>query len=69
MRSRFVKTLNAVVPTGGLLGADVRQGPDGPAAMGGGIPLLAIDPISASTRHWGGAVAGGHGIGTRLPGG
>lgn len=60
-----------VVLTGRLLGADVGQGSDGPAARGGGISLLAVEPISASTagtRHWGGAVAGGHGIGTCLRG-
>lgn len=62
-------SINAAVPTGGLLGADVGQGPDRPAAMGGEISLLVIDPISASARHRGGAVAGGHGIGTRLLGG
>lgn len=66
-------TLKSVIlPTSRLLRADVRQRADMPVARWGRISLLVIDPISASaagTRHWGGAVTGGHVIGTCLPAG
>lgn len=61
-----------LILTGGFLGADIRQGADGPDVRGGGTLLLVENPIStftAGTRHWGGAVTGGHGIGTCLLGG
>lgn len=54
-------------PTCGLLGTDVGQRPDGPAARRGEILLLAKNPVSASVRPRRGGVAGGHGIGTGLP--
>lgn len=58
----------ALAPTCGLLGTDVGQRPDGPAAGRGEILLLVKNPASASVRPRRGAVAGGHGIGTGLPG-
>lgn len=61
-----------LILTGGFLRTDVRQEAYGPEARGGGALLLMEHPISASTagtRHWGGAVTGGHGIGTCLLGG
>lgn len=59
----------STAPTCGLLGTDVGQRPDGAAARRGEILLLVKKPASASVRPRRGAVAGGHGIGTGLPGG
>lgn len=65
----LVSRIVEAAPTCGLLGTDVGQRPDGAAARRGEILLLVKNPVSASVRPRRGAVAGGHGIGTGLPGG